>query len=105
MNFTKQDLQNGDILINRLGEQRMLVNGILAGWGSYTLLEHYDQDLSYKVYGCNSYSDIIKVRRPNRPLLYCPNHWEEAPIIWEKENTKAPKEWNAASVPSRHIAI
>ena len=95
MDFTKLDLQDGDILINRLGEQRMLVNGVLVGWNSYTLLGHYEQDLSYDQWGCNSYDDIVRVRRPDRPLLYYPNCWNEAPVIWEKEDIKIPKEWNA----------
>lgn len=86
--FTKADLKSGDIITFR-NNQIGLVFTELNGAVFNGLCSQLDlSTINYHL--CNVYDsnwDIVKVQRPERIGQILTKYWDEAPVIWEREET------------------
>lgn len=86
--FNKPDLKNGDIITYRDGTKGIVFLEFDAivddNLKSYASLEHVTYDLNDE---WNNDWDIIKVQRARDIHQFVKSRWDDAPIVWERQET------------------
>ena len=84
--FTKEDLKTGDIVTYRNGKQGIIFpeyDGIISDdFNNYINFNSIMFDL---INVQNSEWDIMKVQRVKHIHYFTKSHWNEAPVIWERQ--------------------
>lgn len=86
--FNKPDLKSGDIVTYRDGTKGIVFLEFDAivddDLKNYASLEHVPYDLNDE---WNNGWDIVKVQRANYIHQFMKPRWDEAPVIWERQET------------------
>ena len=84
--MTKQDLKNGMILEDRIGDKYLLCEGVMRGLSGYTLIYHYSDDLTVKDW---SKRDIVKVYKDTEMYnLESMFKEDNLKLLWERKELK-----------------
>lgn len=86
--FTKSDLKNGDVIVQRNGTVEILIKDLdcmVVSNGGFNSLSRFNEDLTWtddKEY------DVIKVYRPSCASNCCFNNYKYGKLIYERKETK-----------------
>ena len=89
--FNKPDLKNGDIVTYRNGVKGIVFlefDAIISDdFERYIPLESISYDLKDKWYVIGDGWDVVKVQRARDIHQFMKSRWDDAPIVWERQET------------------